>query len=131
MRARPPARPLLATLVAVVSLSGCGATPPQAPPQQAKKLGASTGDISTECGLAYQVTAFPGDHHKHLAGLEAQAKVSVHSLASVYHKNPAWIYQGEPVGQIVIDAAAMLHACGLHRAERALLADVASRSPSS
>jgi hypothetical protein len=112
--------PLLAALVAVVVLVGCGPTPPQAPFHEAKKLDASTGDISTECGLAYQVTAFPGDHHKELANLDSKATQSVRSLASVYHGNPAWIYQGETVRQIVTDAMTMLSACGLTQAERAL-----------
>src|SRR5581483_5279099 len=111
----------IATLAATLALAGCGATPPQAPPTQAKKLGASTGDISTECGLAYQVTAFPGDHAKPLASLESQAMASVRSLAAVYHRNPAWIYQGETVAQIVVDALSMLHSCGLSQAERTLL----------
>ncbi len=114
------ARHALIALFVTAVLAGCGATPPQAPRAQAKKLGASTGDISTECGLTYQVTAFPGDHRNELASLETQAKASVRSLASVYVKNPAWIYQGETVGQIVTDAVAMLHACGLNEAARTL-----------
>jgi hypothetical protein len=114
------AHPLLAALAATITLSACGPTPPQAPFHEAKKLDASTSDISTECGLAYQVTAFPGDHHKELANLEAKAFVSVHSLASVYHGNPSWIYQGETVREIVSDALSMLHACGLSQAERTL-----------
>lgn len=123
MSARDTARPLLArlaTVVVAIALGACGATPPQAPAQQAKKLDASTGDISTECGLAYQVTAFPGDHREDLANLEANAAVSVQSLASVYRRNPAWVYQGETVGEIVRDAEAMLGACGLTQAERML-----------
>jgi hypothetical protein len=107
------------TLMATV-LAGCGATPPQPPLHEAKKLGASTGDISTECGLAYQVTAFPGNHRAELASLEASGTRSAHSLASVYGRNPAWIYQGETVAQTVIDATAMLHSCGLGRAARTL-----------
>jgi hypothetical protein len=107
-------------LAAAVALAGCGAPPPQAPLPQAKKLSASTGDISTECGLAYQVTAFPGDHDKELASLERQAMASAHSLASVYARNPAWIYQGETVRDIVRDAVSMLNTCGLDRAARAL-----------
>jgi hypothetical protein len=113
---------LAAIVAAIVALAGCGAPPPQAPLAQAKKLNDSTGDISTECGLAYQVTAFPGEHDKaKLASLEAQAMASVRSLASVYHRNPAWIYQGETVGRIVVDSLSMLHSCGLTRAERTLL----------
>jgi hypothetical protein len=116
---RTPRR-ALAPLLAAAALSACGATPPQPPLGQTKKLAASTGDISTECGLAYQVTAFPGDHRKELANLEANALQSSRSLASVYHRNAAWIYQGETVGQTVIDAVAMLKACRLTHAATAL-----------
>lgn len=129
MSARSNAHPLLAALAAAVALAGCGATAPQAPPQQAEKLDASTGDISTECGLAYQVTAFPGDHGKDLANLEATAQPSVRSLASVYARNPAWMYQGETVAAIVNDAITMLRACGLTQAERTLRRET-SREPS-
>ena len=120
MSARSTARTLIAGLAAALALSACGPTPPQAPSAQAKKLDASTSDISTECGLSYQVTAFPGDHRKELANLEANALESVRSLASVYHGNPAWVYQGETVGQVVIDATTMLKACGLSHAASAL-----------
>ena len=106
---------MVAVLLAVV-IAGCGPPSPQAPHAEAKKLDASTSDISTECGLTYQVTAFPGDHRKDLASLERQAMASVRSLASVYARNPDWIYQGETVGQIAVDATAMLEACGLAHA---------------
>ena len=114
-----PAR-TIATLAATVAVAGCGAPPPQAPLAQAKKLDASTSDLSTQCGLAYQVTAFGGDHRKDLANLEAQAIASARSLASVYHRNPDWIYQGVTVRQIVGDSLSLLDACGLGRAERTL-----------
>jgi hypothetical protein len=120
MTARPTARAQLAAIAAVVALAGCGPTPPQAPPSQAKKLDASTSDLSNECGLTYQVTAFPGDHREDLASLESQAMASARTLASVYRRNPDWIYQGETVDQIVTDAVAMLHTCGLTHAERTL-----------
>jgi hypothetical protein len=116
---RTPRYLLIAALLAA-ALAGCGPTPPQAPHTQAKKLGASTSDISTECGLTYQLTAFPGNHRKELASLQKQAQASARSLASVYAKNPKWIYQGETVGQVVIDAITMLKACGLPHAARAL-----------
>jgi hypothetical protein len=116
MIARSTARGTLVLALVVIALAGCGPPPPQAPHAQAMKLSASTGDISTECGLTYQITAFPGEHGKDLASLESQAKASVHSLASVYAQNPAWIYQGETVGQIVTEAASMLHTCGLNQA---------------
>jgi hypothetical protein len=114
------ARAVLVMSAIAASFAGCGPTPPQAPAAEAKKLDASTSDISTACGLTYQVTEFEGDHRRELANLEAIATDSARSLASVYHGNPDWIYQGETVGQIVLDAQAMLHACGLTAAERAL-----------
>ena len=114
-------RRVLGPVLLVAALAGCGATPPQPPLHQTKKLGASTGDISTECGLAYAITEFPGPHRVELHKLEASATRSAHSLASVYAGNPAWNYQGETVGQIVVDAVAMLRACGLNQAANALL----------
>ena len=120
MSGRLTARHLLITALLAAALAGCGPTPPQAPHAQAKKLGASTGDISTECGLTYVVTAFPGNHRKDLASLQKQAAASVRSLASVYAENPKWIYQGETVDQIVVDAITMLKACGLPHAARTL-----------
>jgi hypothetical protein len=114
-------------LAVTVALAACGATPPQAPSGQAKKLGASTGDISTECGLAYQVTAFPGDHAKQLAYLESLATTSAHSLAAVYRRNQAWIYQGETVHDIVRDALAMLSSCGLTKAQSELAHETYAR----
>jgi hypothetical protein len=114
--ARRTVAPLLATAV----ISACGPTPPQPPYHAAKKLAASTGDISTECGLAFQVTAFPGNHQKDLANLESSALHSVRSLASVYARNRAWIYQGESVGAIVLDAVSMLKSCGLNHAATTL-----------
>jgi hypothetical protein len=120
MGARLASRLLLAALCVAIPVAGCGAPSPQAPLHEAKTLDAATSDISTECGLAYQVTAFPGDHRKDLTNLEAQATLSVRSLASVYVRNPDWIYQGETVGQIVVDATETLRACGLRRAERTL-----------
>jgi hypothetical protein len=107
-------------LAAMVAVAGCGAPPPEAPLPQAKKLDASTSDLATECGLTYQVTAFGGDHAGEVSHLESLAAVSVHSLASVYARNPAWIYQGETIRQIVADAVAMLEACGLKHAAGAL-----------
>ena len=113
-------RRVLGSVLLVAALVGCGATPPQPPLPQTKKLSASTGDISTECGLAYAIIEFPGPHRAELHKLEATATRSAHSLASVYAANPAWIYQGETVGQIVVDAVAMLRACSLKPAANAL-----------
>lgn len=120
--------PLLVASVAAIAVAGCGPTPPQAPYAQAKKLDASTSDIATACGLSYQVTGFPGDHRADLANLEASATSSARKLASVYARNPAWIYQGETVGKIVHDGIAMLSACGLHDAARVLTAAASGRA---
>jgi|HubBroStandDraft_6_1064221.scaffolds.fasta_scaffold821452_2 hypothetical protein len=118
---RPHARLAFAVAVAVaLAVAGCGATPPQAPFAQAKKLDSATGDISTDCGLSYQVTAFPGDHRADIANLDASAASSARKLASVYARNPAWIYQGDTVRQIVDDGFVMLRTCGLNGAARVL-----------
>jgi hypothetical protein len=113
-------RVLLLASVAVVAIAGCGPTPPQAPLRYAKKLDESTSDISSACGGAYQVTAFPGEHRNDLIALEVTASSAARKLAGVYRRDPAWIYQGETVGEIVSDAAAMLGSCGLHQAQSAL-----------
>lgn len=117
---------IVGPILIVLALAGCGPTPPQAPLPQAMKLDSATGDIAAECGLTYQVTAFPGDHRADLASLEASARASAVKLASVYARNPAWIYQGETVGQIVGDGVAMLRACGLRRAARVLAVSAAA-----
>lgn len=111
---------LTAAPALAIALAACGATPPQAPAKQAMKLSVATGGISTACGLAYQAAAFPGDHQADLETLESTAAASATKLASVYRRNPAWIYQGETVHDIVRDSLAMLSACGLTRAQRAL-----------
>jgi hypothetical protein len=109
-------RRALAAALAVVLLAACGPTPPQAPLPYAKKLDTSTSDISTACGEASQVTAFEGRSSAHLAGIEGAAERSVRRLASVYRRDPDWIYQGETVGEIVVDAKRMLGSCGLRPA---------------
>jgi len=127
MTAALTTRRILAVLTCAAALAGCEPGSPQAPLHAAKKLGASTGDISTECGLTYQLTAFGGDHRKDLASLERQGMQSARSLASVYRRNPAWIFQGETVGQIVRDAISMLNACGLTDAAQTLARNLRSR----
>jgi hypothetical protein len=126
MSRRSTIRRLLACLAVAVAVAvalagaGCGASAPQAPFAQAKKLDSATGDISTDCGLSYQVTAFPGDHRADIANLDASAASSARMLASVYARNPAWIYQGDTVRQIVDDGLVMLRTCGLNGAARVL-----------
>jgi hypothetical protein len=113
-------RPTLLALPTAILLAACGPTPPQAPLPYAKKLDSSTSGISTACGEAYQVTAFPGDHHSQLVTLETTAGSSVLKLASVYRHNPNWIYQGETISDIVADSYSMLGSCGLRQAQREL-----------
>ena len=116
----PALKRLIAGPALAVAIAACGATPPQPPLKQTQKLSVATGSISTACGLAYQVTAFPGAHRKDLETLEAAAASSAKKLASVYARNQAWIYDGETVHDIVRDALSMLSACGLTQAERTL-----------
>lgn len=92
------------------------------------KLSVATGGISTACGLAYQATAFPGNHTSELETLDATASSNATKLASVDAENPAWIYQGESVGKIVEDGIAMLNACGLRHAAGALSAAASHRA---
>ena len=118
-------RTVAAATAAAFVLGACGATPPQAPFRYAKKLDSATSGIATDCGLAYQVTAFPGEDRKDLITLEATASTSVRKLAKVWRINPDWIYQGETVRQIVGASLSMLDSCGLHR-DRAKLAQLTS-----
>lgn len=119
---RAPAAALLA-----LALAGCGATPPQAPLPQAKKLDGATSGISTACGESHQVTAFPGDHRSELTTLVVTASSKARQLASVYERDPAWIYQGETIRQIVKDSLSMLRSCGLAQAARVLAQATATR----
>jgi hypothetical protein len=119
MRLRHRSAALVTTALAL-AVSACGPTPPQAPLPEAQKLDTSTSGISTACGETYQVTAFPCDHRRDLATLEATATSSARKLASVYRRNPAWIYQGETVAEIVKDAVSTLSDCGLGDAKATL-----------
>ena len=114
------AKRILVVPTATLALAACGPTPPQAPLKQAQKLSVATSGISTACGLAYQVTGFPGNHKAALQTLEATATSSAQKLASVYARNTAWMYQGETVHDVVRDSLSMLSACGLTRAQSAL-----------
>jgi hypothetical protein len=114
-------RALIAVAVAVaIAFAGCGPPQPQAPLPYAKKLDEATNGISTACGLTYQLTAFPGRHEPDLTVLEATASTAADKLATVYKRNPGWIYQGEPVHAIVDDSLTMLRQCGLSQAARRL-----------
>jgi len=84
------------------------------------QLDASTSGMSSACGLAYQVTAFAKPGNADLSSYEAQASAQARKLASVYRRNPEWIYQGETVRRIVDDSISLLGACGLTGAQRVL-----------
>jgi hypothetical protein len=121
MSSRRKAWLTLAVILAALTVAGCGPPPPQAPLDQAKKLDQSTSGISTTCGLTYQVTAFPGNHQPDLAVLQATASSDVTKLASVYARNPKWIYQGDTIHTIVEESLSMLHQCGLTGAASTLV----------
>jgi hypothetical protein len=101
--------------------AGCGATSPQAPLPEARKLDTSLSGISTACGLAYQSTALDPEARFQLGTLDAKAATQSRKLAGVYHRNPEWIYQGETVRTIVSQALSALNECGLHGARIPLL----------
>jgi hypothetical protein len=106
----------LLPLLLAAATAACGPTPPQAPLPEAKKLDSSTSGISTACGLSSQVTAIPPVDHAALTTLDVTAGNDARKLASVYARNPNWIYQGQTVRQIVRESLTMLDACGLHGA---------------
>ena len=106
----------LAPALAALAVSGCGALPPQAPLAYAKKLDSATSGISTACGEAYRVTAFPGNHARDLKQLESTAATDVRKLVKVFKRNREWVYQGNTVAEISSDAVSMLSSCGLHGA---------------
>jgi hypothetical protein len=117
----------LAAAVAAVVLAGCGAEPPQAPLADAKKLDVSTSGISTACGKAYLLSAFGGPHAAGMKGLEAAASHSARTLARIDHRNPAWVFQGSTVSQIVDQSISMLDSCGLTTARARLTHETSRR----
>jgi hypothetical protein len=120
-------RSALLVVMLALALSACGSTPPQAPLPYAKKLDSATSGISTACGEAYQLAAFPGASPGQLTTLEVTASSSALKLASVYVRNPSWIYQGDTVREIVGESLSMLRSCGLARAAGALQRATAKR----
>ncbi len=114
--------PAVLTLsTAALLAAGCGATPPQAPLAEAKKLDASLSDISTACGEIYQMSAFGPAPSRELIPIEHSASSQARKLLTVYARNPAWIYQGQTVRLSVAQATSTLRQCGL-RGSAAILA---------
>jgi hypothetical protein len=107
-------------VIAAALAAGCGPTPPQAPLPDAQKLDTALSGIATACGLSYQSTALDPAARLHLAPLNAKATIQARKLATVYHGNPAWIYQGETVRSIVNQTLSTLQECGLHGAKLSL-----------
>jgi hypothetical protein len=120
-------RSVASRLAVAFVLAGCGAPPPQAPLPYAKKLDSATSGIATDCGEAYQLTAFPGGRRSDLITLDDNASTSVRKLALVWRQNPDWIYQGETVRQIVGESLEYLGSCGLDRARTELQLQTAKR----
>lgn len=118
---------IVATSALMVVLAGCGPTPPQAPLPDAQRLNNSLSGISTACGLSYQSTGLDSRARGHLGSIDASAAAQARKLASVYHRNPNWIYQGERVSFIVGQATEMLQECGLDGARRVLTRAVATK----
>lgn len=120
---------LLAFLLSTAAMlaAGCGATPPQAPLAEAKKLDASLSDISTACGEVYQMTAFGPAPPRELVPIEHSASSQARKLLTVYARNPAWIYQGETVRLIVSQATSTLRQCGLRGSAAILAASTTGR----
>jgi hypothetical protein len=116
-------------LACLAVLTGCGATPPQAPLPEAQKLDTSTSGISTACGLSYQSIALDPGARLHLASLNVKAAAQARKLAAVYRRNPAWIYQGQTVRSIVHQALSTLQECGLRGAKLALIRALAQPPP--
>jgi hypothetical protein len=108
------------SVLMVAVLAGCGPTPPQAPLPEAQKLNDSLSGISTACGLSYQSTGLDSKAARHLGSIDASAAAQARKLASVYRRNPNWVYQGERVSFIVGQATEMLQECGLDGARRVL-----------
>jgi hypothetical protein len=94
-------------------LASCGPLPPQAPLAEAKKLDASLSDISSACGEIYQMSAFGPPAAYEVRPIGRSASFEARRLASVYAKNPDWIYQGETIRLIVAEAISKLRNCGL------------------
>jgi hypothetical protein len=110
-----------------IAVAGCGATPPQAPLAQAKKLDAATSGIASACGLSYQTTALADGHQPDLSALESTAITEARKLASVYALNPDWIYQSETIRVIVHDSISALGDCRLTEAQATLAAQTGHR----
>jgi hypothetical protein len=109
----------LIAVALILAVAGCGPTPPQAPGPQAHQLNTSLSAISTACGNADEIRAY-SNNLRDLAITQRQAQKQVGVLAAIYKRNPAWIFQGKSVGELVVMTNTYLDECGLHAAARLL-----------
>lgn len=107
-------------LVAAV-LAGCGPPPPQAPAPEAHQLNTALSTLSTACGQAFEIQAFNHDSRA-LSSVEGQALEQIPTVARIYKRNAAWIFQGKTVAELVQMSESYLDECGLHAAARRLRA---------
>ena len=112
--------------LAALIVAGCGPTPPQAPGPEAHQLNQSLSSISTTCGQATAVQTFTNDRRA-MAALEQQAGQQVPTLARIYKRNPAWVFQSKTVAELVQLSRTYLDECGLHGAARRLAAATSSK----
>jgi hypothetical protein len=118
MRRRPRTASATAVVIAALGgfiLAGCGPPPPQAPTPQADLLSDALSMIAQDCGEASQATALTA-HAPDLPAIDADARGRARELAGVFRRNPAWIYQGDTVRQLVALSADYLRECHLARA---------------
>jgi hypothetical protein len=112
-------------LLAVVA-AGCGPPPPQAPGPEAHQLNLALSRISTACGHAAEIQAF-SNSARDLRITERQAESQIPTLVRIYKRNPAWIFQGKTVAELVRMSESYLDECGLHAAARRLREAPSSR----
>jgi hypothetical protein len=103
---------LPALAAAALLATGCGAKQPQAPPALENKVASALEGIAEACGEAYRQAALPrfGAPSREP---EETANMRALELAHVVRLNPGWIYQGEPLSEIVQLARERLRECGL------------------
>lgn len=126
-RARPPiarrVRSALATAAAAscaaLALAACGTAQPQAPSAQAARLSSALSGIAQACGESYQAHAFQA-RPPVLGALEAKARGHARLLAAVYREDPAWLFKGKTIGELVPLAISYLRECHLAGAASAL-----------
>lgn len=114
----------LAASLAALAAAGCGPPPPQAPLEQENRVASAVTGIAAACGESYQQHVF-SRHPAEESRLEAAAEERTTELAHVFLKNPAWIYQGETLRQVVALSVSYLRECDLPQAATLLVAETA------